>query len=60
MIKILIGIALGFIIGWLLTMSHYENRYVKLRSEIILATGTDISYPHKDDEQKLNNSWFHR
>jgi len=60
MIKVLIGIAIGIFIGVFFTVDYYEDRYIKLRSEIILATGTDISYPYKDDEQKTQQllvSW---
>lgn len=59
MIRTLIGIVAGIIIGLLLTTNHYEKKYVKLRSEIILSSGVDISYPYSNDKQKLNNSWFH-
>jgi hypothetical protein len=59
MVRTSVGIIVGIIIGLLLTTNHYENKYSKLRSEIIIATGVDISYPYSNDEKRLNNSWFH-
>ena len=51
-----IGLIIGFLIGLVFAIEHYENRYIKLRSEIRLIADVDISYPYGDD--RLNKSWF--
>lgn len=53
---LLVGIIIGIIIGTIRVEYKYNERYVNLRSEIILATGTDITYPHGDN--RMNNAWF--
>ena len=51
-----IGMMIGFLVGSIIFIGHYDNKYIKLRSEIRLITDVDISYPYGDD--RLNKSWF--